>query len=177
MSKKVYLYILFSLFSILSIAQSTADEEANSSNDEQVSNSVSGINADQQAEIEKVKTACFNYIHTFYKADTTLAYESIHQSLRKTGSYFNEKEKAYSSQLEMPFDALIKLAKTWNAKGDRANDSSPQKVEVFEVSDKIAAAKVTAEWGIDYLSLMKIDDKWMIVNVIWQSPPVFEVRP
>lgn len=82
---------------------------------------------------------------------------------------------AYSKQLEMPFDKLVGLAKRWNADGSRTNENSPKDVVIFEVSDKTASAKVTAVWGIDYLSLMKENGKWMIVNVLWQSPPKFSV--
>lgn len=127
------------------------------------------------SDIEGVKTACYDYINAFYKADTTLAYRSVHTSIRKTGFYFNEEKGSYSDQLEMPFDQLVQLAKRWNANGEQAGENTPKNVEIFEVTDKTAVAKVTAVWGIDYISLMKVEDKWMIVNVLWQSPPKFTI--
>ncbi len=130
---------------------------------------------DSTTEIAGVKAACLDYINTFYEADTTLAYRSVHKSVRKTGFYFKDDESIYSEQLEMPFDKLVGLAKRWNASGNRTDENSPKEVKVFEVSDKTASAKVTAVWGIDYLSLMKENGKWMIVNVLWQSPPKFSV--
>ena len=33
------------------------------------------------------------------------------------------------------------------------------------------AAKVTAWWGTDYLLLGKFDGRWMIRDVLWESPP------
>lgn len=122
-------------------------------------------------DIADVRQACFNYIDAFYKADTTLAYQSVHPTLQKRGFSFDQKSGNYSMQLEMPFPALIRLAKTWNKDGKRANETSPRKIDVFEVADKTATAKVTAVWGIDYLHLMKDKGRWMIVNVLWQSPP------
>lgn len=118
-----------------------------------------------------VRAACQDYINSFYKADTTLAYRSIHPSLRKVGYYYNEADGQYSSQLEMPFRDLISLASEWNIAGDKTDATSPQSINLFEVSDKTATAKVTAVWGIDYLSLAKVDGKWMIMNVLWQSAP------
>lgn len=94
--------------------------------------------------IKDVKQAAFNYIDAFYKVDTTLAYKSVHKNLRKVGWWYDEKKKAYSGDIEMPFDALISLAKKWNINGDRVNDQSPRKVDILEVSDKIAAVKITA---------------------------------
>ena len=34
-----------------------------------------------------------------------------------------------------------------------------------------AVARLDAEWGVDYFQLAKIDGRWMIVNVIWQTYP------
>ncbi|MBD2705225.1 nuclear transport factor 2 family protein [Spirosoma sp. BT702] len=122
-------------------------------------------------DVAQVRQACFNYIDTFYKVDTTLAYQNIHPTLQKRGFYFDEKTTAYSKQLEMPFPALIRVAKNWNKDGKHAGPQSPREVSVFEVADKTASAKVTAEWGIDYIHLIKENGRWMIVNVLWQSPP------
>ncbi|GAB3716841.1 hypothetical protein GCM10027592_58500 [Spirosoma flavus] len=122
-------------------------------------------------DVAGVRQACFNYIDTFYKVDTTLAYQSIHPTLQKRGFSFDQRTGSYSKQLEMPFPALIRLAKLWNKEGKRANADSPRQVDVFEVADKTAMAKVTAVWGIDYLHLIKENGRWMIVNVLWQSPP------
>jgi Putative lumazine-binding len=140
----------------------------------QIGAHVQGQN-NHQDDIEGVKNACYDYIDTFYKVDTTLAYRSVHPSLQKRGFYFNPKDNAYTKQLEMPFPALIRLAKLWNKNGNEANEKSPREVVVFEVSDKTATAKVTAAWGIDYMHLIKENGKWYIVNVLWQSPPKFMV--
>ena len=37
--------------------------------------------------------------------------------------------------------------------------------------DKIANAKVTAKWGIDYFQLVKEDGRWKIHHVLWQTHP------
>ena len=126
--------------------------------------------------IKDVKQASYNYIDAFYKVDTTLAYKSVHKNLRKVGWWYDDKKKAYSGNLEMPFDALINLAKKWNVKGDKVNDQSPRKVEILEVSDKIAVVKVTAVWGIDYVNLVNTEEGWKAINIVWQSKPKFSLK-
>ncbi|MBT8310090.1 MAG: hypothetical protein EX254_09515 [Flavobacteriaceae bacterium] len=126
--------------------------------------------------IKDVEAAAFNYIDVFYKADTTLAYKSIHKDLRKVGWYYNDEKKKYSGALELPFDKLIELAKRWNAKGDQIKEDTPRKVKVLEVSDKIAVAKVTAAWGIDYLNMVNTYEGWKIINIVWQSKPKFSLN-
>jgi hypothetical protein len=130
-----------------------------------------------EADIAAVREACFNYIDAFYKANTTLAYTSIHPSLQKRGFSYDKARSAYSTQLEMPFPALVRLATTWNKDGSRANAQSPRAVHLFEVADKTASAKATAAWGIDYLHLIKENGRWYVVNVLWQSPPLSVAQP
>lgn len=125
-----------------------------------------------EADVVAVKQACFNYIDAFYKADTTLAYASVHPLLQKRGFSYNKEQLSYSKQLEMPFTSLIKLATTWNKDGSRANAQSPRNVQLFEVTDKTASAKVTAVWGIDYIHLVKENGTWYVMNVLWQSAPL-----
>jgi hypothetical protein len=133
-------------------------------------------NADSQKDKEGVTAACMDYINAFYLADTTLAYRSVHPQVQKRGFWFNDKKGEYANMSEMPFQKLINLAKVWNKSGEEANSKSIKKVDVFEVSDKTAMAKVTAVWGIDYMHLAKIEGKWWIMNVLWQSPPKSSTR-
>ncbi len=49
--------------------------------------------------------------------------------------------------------------------------AGPEKVEVFDVLDQTAAAKLTALWGVDYLHLAKFEGEWKILQVLWQSQP------
>jgi hypothetical protein len=50
-------------------------------------------------------------------------------------------------------------------------DDAKHSVEIFEVLDQTASAKLTAFWGIDYMHLAKYDGEWKIVQVLWQSAP------
>jgi len=118
-----------------------------------------------------VKAAAMDYIECFYEADTTKAYRSVSPLLQKRGYGYSEKKQKYSNQYEMNFDQLISLAKRWNADGSKVNEKSPKKVEIFEVLDKTASVKVSAEWGTDYIHLSKLDGKWFVMNVLWQSYP------
>ena len=130
---------------------------------------------EKEMAIKDITQAAYNYIDTFYKADTTLAYKSVHKDLRKVGWWFDQKKNAYSDNSEMSFDSLISLAKSWNAKGERVNAESPRDVIVLEVSDKIAVVKVTAVWGIDYLNMVKTKEGWKSINIVWQSKPAFSL--
>ena len=95
----------------------------------------------------------------------------MHPELKKRGYYYTGEEKGYTGKLEMSFEQLVKLTANWNKDGKHANADSPREVKIYEVYDKTASAVVTAEWGIDFFHLAKIDGQWYIMNVMWQSPP------
>lgn len=67
---------------------------------------------------------------------------------------------------------LYDLAGSWNKDGDQITKDSPKKIEVYEVKDKTAAGKLTAEWGIDLFHLAKVDGQWKIMSIIWKSHPI-----
>lgn len=130
------------------------------------------LSGDMMSEDEKaVHKAAMDYLDGLYKADTSYIVRSIHPELRKRGYWFNKKIDTYSGASDMTYEQLMKLTKRWNKDGSRANENSVKEVTVFEVLDKTATAKVTAVWGIDYMHMVKLDGKWLVMNILWQSPP------
>lgn len=120
--------------------------------------------ADDKKGIEK---AIANYVDAFYEADTTKAYQSIAKDLAKRGYYVRNNEVV---EAKMTFEQLVRLAQRWKTT-QNITAASPKKITVLDVLDKIASAKVEAQWGIDYFHLAKLNGKWTIINVLWQDYP------
>ena len=123
----------------------------------------------EEAETQAVQEAILDYVEALYDVEPERIEKSVHQELRKRGYWYNEKEGAYMDNLDMTFTQLRDLAATWNKKGDRITAASPKEIEIYDVNDRTASAKLTAEWGIDYFHLAKLDGQWYIMNVLWQS--------
>lgn len=70
----------------------------------------------------------------------------------------------------MTYEQLLDVARSWNADGTTLRSDAPRIVEVYDVLNKTASAKITAQWGIDYMQLVKYDDGWKIRNIVWQEP-------
>lgn len=119
---------------------------------------------------EGVEKACMNYIEGFYKGDTSKLETSIQPTLNKFGFWKNKETKQYNQVPHMSYDKALAYAKNVLEKKEFPKPDAPKKVEVLNVSNTIAAAKVTAWWGIDYLLLSKRGDKWMIEQVLWEGP-------
>lgn len=118
-----------------------------------------------------VRRAALDYLEGFYEGDSAKIVRSVRPDVRKIG-YYNttERRPTYASE-EMPFAAMITYTNNFRKNGRSTPASAPREIIVGEVNDQTATAKVVAWWGIDYLHLARYDGKWMIVNVMWQSPP------
>lgn len=123
-----------------------------------------------QTEKELVERACWDYIDGFYKGDTAKIINSIKPSLNKLGYWKTEGEDEYKSDGYMTYEQAKKYSKSVFEKKNFPKPGVPKKVEVLDIMNKIASAKVTLWWGTDYLLLSKEGDKWMIEQVLWEGP-------
>jgi hypothetical protein len=120
---------------------------------------------------EGVRRAALDYIEGFYEGDAAKLRRSIRPEAAKYGFYKRQGSSAYAGE-PMSFQQMIEYAdrvKTTGRGGPPAN--APREVIVLDVQDQTAAAKVVAWWGTDYVQLAKYDGRWMILHVLWQSPP------
>ena len=129
---------------------------------------VPAVDAQAPADREAVRNAALDYVEGVYNVQPERIKRSVHPSLVKRG-FFKRSAEAPYVEGNMSFDQLVNLAATWNKEGKR--DTSIKQVAVLEVLDQTAVAKVTASWGIDYMLLAKYDGKWLIQQILWQSPP------
>jgi len=147
MTRSVFLGLVFLLFA----APVAAQQEAN-------------------ADREAVRQAVLDYVEGIYNVQPERIERSVSPNLAKLGFYRPPAETTYRPGRPMAFQQLVEIAKTYNKEGKLRKDA-PKDIQIFDVMDQTATVKLTAEWGIDYMHLAKMDGKWMIVNVLWQSHP------
>lgn len=121
----------------------------------------------KEAETAAVRQAAMDYLDAVYDVKPELIERSVHPDLVKLGFYLKD-GKYFPTP--MNYERLHKLAGSYNKDG-RIPQDAVKKVEVLDVADQTASAKVTADWGIDYMHLAKYDGKWKIIQILWQSPP------
>ena len=123
----------------------------------------------QTTDRDLVYAAVEDYVEGLYQAKPDRIKNSVHPELTKKGYWKGKEKTTYAYDGMMTFDQLVKLAETWNAKGWLPKDAV-KKIDIFDVQDQTASAKLTAHWGTDYFQLAKYNGKWMIVNILWQGP-------
>ena len=126
--------------------------------------------ASGQSSKEDVSKACLNYIEGFYEGDTIKLIKCLMPSLYKFGYWKDKTSGKYTSDGNMTYRQALDYANSVLNKKHFAKFDAPKKVEVLDVQNTIASAKVTAWWGVDYILLSKQNDIWMIEQILWEGP-------
>jgi len=127
------------------------------------------IAAQTTTDKEAIYKACMGYIEGFYEGDTLKLNNSLRPRLHKFGFWEND-SGVFNMTEKMSFQQAKNYALGVLEKNNFPATDAPKKVEVLDVMDHIAAAKITAWWGVDYILLSKADGVWMIEQVLWQGP-------
>lgn len=129
------------------------------------------LHSQQANDREAVRLAVLDYVEGFYQGDTTRLVRSVWPEVRKYG-YWRAKEGDKYAGEAMPFPAFMAYAKGVQSGRYKTPADAPKDIEVYDVQDQTASAKLKAWWGTDYLLLGKQPDgRWQITHVLWQSPP------
>jgi hypothetical protein len=122
------------------------------------------------ADQEGVHRAVLDYVEGFYEGDTAKLVRSIRPDVHKYGYWIPKDSTGYSGE-QMPWPEFLDFARRIRERGNRAPATAPKDIVIFDVQDQTASARLTAWWGTDYLLLAKYDGRWMIREVLWQTPP------
>ena len=126
--------------------------------------------AADEADREAVREAVLDYVEGIYNVEPDRIKRSVAPDLAKVG-YWRAKESTEYGEGRMTYEQLVELAGKWNSQGRVDAETAPKEIEIYDIMDMTATVKLSASWGIDYMHLAKIDGKWMIKNVLWQSYP------
>lgn len=128
-----------------------------------------GINA-QDADYDQIEKTCNDYLDGFYLGDTIKIKQCLSESLYKIGYIKNKEVNDYIFEGQMTYQDAIKYSKHVLDRKAFVSEKAPRKVEVLDVMNFIAVAKITAWWGVDYVLLINEDNGWIIQEVLWEGP-------
>jgi hypothetical protein len=117
---------------------------------------------------EAVRRAVLDYVEGFYEGDSAKLARSVRPEIFKYGFWKARDSTRYAGE-QMKYPEFFDYARRVKEKNHPAPPTAPKTVEVYDVQNQTASAKLTAFWGTDYLLLGKYDGKWMISSVMWQS--------
>ena len=114
-----------------------------------------------------VERAVLDYVEAIEQAKPALIERSVATDLHKFG-FSKSRETGEYRRIPMTYERLVEASAEF-LPGGYVPDDPVHSVDVFEVLDKTASAKLTAFWGVDYMHLAKVDGRWQIVQVLWQT--------
>ncbi len=117
-----------------------------------------------------IVNACNGYFDGFYKGDTAALKAAISPELYKIGYYKQKDATDYAYEGQMTFEKAMNYSKNVLKSKRFVSEKAPRTIEVLDIMHHIAAAKITAWWGTDYMMLVREGDKWVIREVIWEGP-------
>lgn len=132
--------------------------------------SAGALHSQQASDREAVRQAVLDYVEGFYQGDTTRLVRSVWPEVRKYGYWRAKPGDAYKGEA-MPFAEFMSYANGVKSGRYKTPADAPKEIQIYDVQDQTASAKVRAWWGTDYILLAKQDGRWMIIEVLWQSPP------
>lgn len=119
---------------------------------------------------EGVRRAVLDYVEGFYEGDSTKLIRSIRPEVYKYGFFIPRDSREYRGE-QMRWEEFLSYAANVRKSGRTASPTAPKEIQVLDVQDQTASAKLTAFWGTDYLLMGRFDGRWMITHVLWQTAP------
>lgn len=123
-----------------------------------------------QTEEALVERTGMNYIEGFYEGDEDKLKACLQPTLNKFGFWKDENSGEFGEPIKMSYEGALDYARGVKEKQNFPDPSAPKSVEILDLEEHIAVAKVTAWWGVDYLLMSKQSGTWKIEQVIWEGP-------
>ncbi|KQC30648.1 nuclear transport factor 2 family protein [Flagellimonas eckloniae] len=114
-----------------------------------------------------IKQVALDYIESQHNVKPEQFEGAAHPRMVKRTFWTNKKTgKEYLR--ETFTDAMVLLAETYNQDGDKFPENPKKEVIILDIYDKTASVKLIADDWIDYMHIVKLNNKWQLVNVLWQ---------
>ena len=115
---------------------------------------------------EAIKQTALNYIEGFYSGDVTRMEKAIHQDINKA----TPRDLPRTGRTTLIYSTYSGLIELTRAKAGVLGDTARHiQIQILNIDNDAANVKVTSANFIDYLQVLKLDDQWKIVNVLFTS--------
>lgn len=118
-------------------------------------------------DIESITQASQDYVEGWFTADGERMRRCLHPDLVKRTIMRDPKQGIW--KLRRPLDGQMMVTLTQDGGGSDAPESErTYEITILDVFRHIATVKVLSYPFMDYLHIAKINNRWLIVNVLWE---------
>lgn len=125
------------------------------------------INGQTMKDSLEIATVALDYIESQHNVKPEQFEWAAHPRMVKR-TFWRNKKSGKEYLRETFTDAMILLAETYNQDKDKFPVNPKKEVIILDIFDKIASVKLIADDWVDYMHIVKLNDKWQLVNVLWQ---------
>jgi hypothetical protein len=126
------------------------------------------IVAQTDADREAIKRTALNYAEGWYEGNADKMESALSPDLAKRIARTND--KGQSSLGQMTAMTLVQATRGGSGK-QTAKEEQQKDVNILDVFGGAATVKLEMRDWIDYLHIAKLNGKWVIVNVLWETKP------
>jgi len=119
---------------------------------------------------ETITKILTDYCVGFYELDGEKVQDTCHSGLSKRVVEQAQHED-FDYLRSITFEEIEILGKTFNKEFGFDPETARCEVEIYEVRKNMAIAKMTGTIWFDYFQLLKVDDEWTIVNIMFEGLP------
>ncbi|WP_222981597.1 nuclear transport factor 2 family protein [Flagellimonas meishanensis] len=132
---------------------------------------VIGVKAQEKQTDDEIKVmqACLGYLDGLYQGDSSLIKKYVRPNLHKFGYIRSKETGGHIPYRNITYKEMIDYSKMVDSVDTLKKTGEVRRAVVLDISNHIAAAKVEAWWGTDYILLSRQDDYWIIDQVIWEQ--------
>ena len=123
-----------------------------------------------EADLSQIEQVAVDYTMGFYEIDGDKVQGTCHSDLSKR-CHERETEGGFEFLSRITWEEIRLLGNTFNRRFGFSPESARKDVEIYYADAHNAAAKLTGASWFDYLHLMKVNDEWKIVNIIYEPLP------
>jgi len=112
-------------------------------------------------DVQAIRQTALNYIEGWYEGNSDRMAAALHPNMIKR----RVQNLKSGSLIEVDFETMVYYTKSGGGKLI-PKDNYEIKIEILDIDNNIASVKTESQY-IDYLHLAKIDNRWVILNVLW----------
>lgn len=121
-------------------------------------------------DLAAIERVAVDYTMGFYEIDGDKVQNTCHTDLSKR-RLERDTEAGFDYLSRITWEEIRLLGNTFNRHFGFSPETARKDVEIYYADAHHAAAKLTGASWFDYLHLMKVNDEWVIVNIIYEPLP------
>lgn len=119
----------------------------------------------------EIKRISLGYLTALQELKPDLMNEVLNDSLNKvTVGYSREHKREVVTAITK--NLMIENATSWNKSNTKFPPKPNNQIKILDIYHRIATVKLYSDNWVEYLHLIKLDDKWSIINLLWQHKNV-----